>query len=91
MPTWAPLKSPSESVDTLPTWTEVPDTPVWSLKALCGIEEVRPVDDEPDAAAVVVVEDELVELHAAATRPVARTSPSATDRLFRVAERKAPP
>jgi hypothetical protein len=72
--------------------TEEAVTPVWSEKALCGIDEEPPdVVDEPEAAVVVVVEDELVELQAAATSPVASTSPSATDRRFRDAEGKAPP
>ena len=44
---------------------------------------------EPEAA--VVVDDELVELQAAPTRATTRTSPSAVDRLFHEAERKAPP
>jgi len=84
------LNSPSDNVETLPIWIELAVTPVWSEKALCGIDEEPPdVVDEPEAA--VVVEDELVELQAAATSPVASTSPSATDRRFRDAERKAPP
>jgi hypothetical protein len=39
----------------------------------------------------VVVDDELVVPHAAAPRATARTMPSAVDRLFHEAERKAPP
>jgi hypothetical protein len=83
------LKSPRERVDTLATLTEVEVTPVWSLKALWGIG--RPGTVEPPAAAVVVVDDELVELHAAATSATARIMPSAADRLFPETERKAPP
>ena len=83
------MNSPSERVETLASLIEVADTPVWSEKALCGIDDEPDVVDEPEAA--VVVEDEFVELQAAATSPVANTSASATDRRFRDAERKAPP
>ncbi len=79
-------------METFATLTELAVTPVWSLKALCGIDEDPPPDVvlEPDAA-VVVVDDELVELHAAATRATVTTMPNAADRLFREPERKTPP
>jgi len=65
---------------------------VWSLKALWGIDREPPLPLEPDVdAAVVVVDDELVELHAAPTTATARTRPSAVDRLLHEAERKIPP
>ena len=91
MPTWAPLKSPSDSVDTLAIWTELDVTPVWSEKALDGIgREAVPLLVEPPAA-VVVVDVELVELQAAAPSPTAMTIASAVVRRFQVPERKAPP
>jgi len=70
--------------------TDVDVTPVWSLKALWGIDDEPPVDevDDPD---VVVVDDELDELHAATAKATATTRPTAAERLFREPERKAPP
>src|SRR5665213_2409261 len=52
-----------------------------------GREAVPAVDDP----AVVVVDDELVEVQAVAPSPTARTIVSAIDRLFQEPERKAPP
>jgi hypothetical protein len=67
-------------------------TPVWSEKALAGIgREGMPVDDEEPPELVVVVDDELLELHAAAPTPTARTTANAVVRLFQEPERKAPP
>jgi hypothetical protein len=85
------LKRPNDSVDTLPIWMEFEVTPVWSEKALDGIgrEAVPELDDPP--AAVVVVDDELVELQAAAPSPMAKTIASAVVRRFQVPERNAPP
>jgi hypothetical protein len=90
VPACAPLKSPSESVDTFPTCTWLDVTPVWSEKALDGMgRDVLPVVDEP--LPVVVVDEELVELQAATPSPTARTTVSAVVRLFQELERKAPP
>ncbi len=67
--------------------------PVWSLKALVGME--RPAADDPvdplPAVDVVVVDDELVELQATAVVDTIMTSPSAAIRVFHGAEPKAPP
>jgi hypothetical protein len=83
------LKSPSDKVDTLAIWTELDVTPVWSEKALDGIgREVVPALVEPP---VVVVDDVLVELQAAAPSPTAMTIASAVVRRFQVPERNAPP
>ena len=74
------------------TVTDVDVTPVWSLNALGGIDEDLPaaVVLLPDPA-VVVVDDELVELHAAAPSATTTIMPNAVDRPFHDAERKAPP
>jgi len=66
---------------------------VWSLKALLGIgRDAVPLEVELDVeAAVVVVDDEVVELHAAPTTATVSTRPNAVDRLFHEAERKTPP
>jgi hypothetical protein len=65
-------------------------TPVWSLNALWGIDDVPAAAVVP-LGSVVVVDEELVELHAAPTMATARTIPSAADRRFPETERKAPP
>jgi hypothetical protein len=81
----------------LATCTVEEVTPVWSLKALLGIgRDAVPLEVPPEVeldvdAAVVVVDDELVELHAAPTTATVSTRPSAVDRLFHEAERKTPP
>ena len=66
---------------------------MWSLKALLGIgRDAVPLEVELDVeAAVVVVDDEVVELHAAPTTATVSTRPNAVDRLFHEAERKTPP
>jgi hypothetical protein len=87
------LNSPSERVETFATCTVEEVTPVWSLKALLGIgRDAVPLEVELDVeAAVVVVDDEVVELHAAPTTATVSTRPNAVDRLFHEAERKTPP
>jgi hypothetical protein len=74
-------------VDTLATLTAVAVMPVWSLKALAGIfaNGVPPPDE------VVLVDEELVELHATAEVATNMTIPSAAMRVFHDAEPKAPP
>jgi hypothetical protein len=75
----------------LPICTGPDDTPVWSLKALEGMgREALPEVDEV-LPAVVVVDELLVELHAATPRPTARTSASAVVRPLIEPERNAPP
>ena len=65
---------------------------MWSPNALGGMAEEAPAGlVAPPGAAVVVVAVELVELQAAATRATVHTMPSAADRPFHDAERKAPP
>ena len=66
---------------------------MWSLKALLGIgRDAVPLEVELDVeAAVVVVDDEVVELQAAPTTATVSTRPNAVDRLFHEAERKTPP
>ncbi len=74
-------------MDTLPTWMELEVMPVWSLNALDGIDRPDPVV----TPAAVVVEVELVELHATAVVATRATIPSAAMRVFHGAESKAPP
>ena len=82
------LEEPTRGrVDTLATWTVVAVMPVWSLNALCGIDELPP--ELPDAVVVDVAE--LVELQAVTSTAATATRPSAVIRLLHDAERKAPP
>ena len=63
----------------MPTATELAVMPVWSLNALAGIFDV---DELPLAAAVVVVDDELVEPQATAEVASKSTKPTAARWVF---------
>ena len=63
----------------MPTETELAVIPVWSLKALAGIFDVV---EPPPAAAVVVVDAELVEPQATAEVASKSTMPTAARWVF---------
>ncbi|HZM57464.1 MAG TPA: hypothetical protein VFC03_20815 [Acidimicrobiales bacterium] len=75
-------------METFVTFTESEVMPVWSLKALAGIDELPELLPPTE---VVVVEDELVELQATVVSATNMTSPRAAVRVFDDAEPKAPP
>ena len=72
----------------MPTVTESAVTPVWSLKALAGIDELPP---EPPPVVVVVVDAELVELQAVAVAASSTARPTAATRNLSDARATFPP
>jgi len=64
---------------------------VWSPKALAGILDDGEVVRLPPEAAVVVVDDELFELHAIAVVANRSVTPSAARRIFLHRDSTVPP
>jgi hypothetical protein len=81
------------SVEMFPTLISEEVIPVWSLKALEGMDRLEEpdADDPPPLPDVVVVDAELVELQATTVIPATATIPSAARRVFHGADPKVPP